>query len=133
VGSLHENPRLLEQLRQKLFLLWGPLEESSSSVTPPKPIRKQTNQRKNLSVRFSDELSYDDDSSSSLDARYPSRSDDDEPVGGKIIKTKGTGRLPSSELKSGVWFNAGIKEFWVRENEAVFGARRWRLFGTKIL
>ena len=43
-----------------------------------------------------------------------------------------TGGLSARELKNGVWFEACLNEFWVRESEAVFGVRRWRLFGTKV-
>ena len=139
ICSLHENPQLLEQLRQKLFCLWGPLEESTSPATssPPKPIRKKqersSSKKEPLQVRFSDDINYDDDSSSSLDARYPAWDEEDGRGGGKIVKPRGTiGGLSSSELKKGIWFEACLKEFWVRESEAVFGVRRWRLFGTRV-
>src|SRR5437667_11396339 len=83
--SLHENPKLLEQLRAKLFLLWGPLEETTCSSSPPKPIykkhrpheRRSAPKKQPLAVRFSDDISYDDDSSSSLDARYPGQDEDE--------------------------------------------------------
>jgi hypothetical protein len=107
-------------------------------ASSPKSIRKQTKQRTptkkaSLSVRFSDDVSYDDDSSSSLDARYPRYEDEDDRDGGKIVKAKEkTGGLSGGELRRGVWFQACIKEFWVRESEAAFGVKRWRLFGTKI-
>ena len=42
------------------------------------------------------------------------------------------GGLSNEEIRNGNWFEACIKEFWVRESEASFGVRRWRLFGTKI-
>jgi hypothetical protein len=120
--------------------LWGPLEEGTSTTTsspPPKSIRKKqersSSKKEHLQVRFSDEIYYDDDSSSSLDARYPAWDDEDGRGGGKIVKPKGMiGGLSSSELKRGVWFEACLKEFWVRESEAVFGVRRWRLFGTRV-
>jgi hypothetical protein len=119
-----------------LFLLWGPLEEGSSSSPPPKPIRKpakehhhSSSKKEPLSVRFSDDICYDDDSSSSLDARYPGW--DEEGGGGKIVKPRTPG-LSGGELRRGVWFHACLKEFWVRESEAVFGVRRWRLFGTRV-
>src|SRR5947207_15388807 len=138
--SLHENTRLLEQLRQKLFCLWGPLEEGTTSnvlsSSPPKPIRKKqrSSKKEPLQVRFSDDIYYDDDSSSSLDARYPAWDEDDgEHRGGKIVKARGMiGGLSSGELKKGIWFETCLKEFWVRESEAVFGVRRWRLFGTRV-
>lgn len=81
-------------------------------------------------MRFSDDILYDDDSSSSLDARLPW-----EGGGVKIVKTKGSGSggLSGMELKMGVWFEGCLIEFWRRESEAVFGVRRWRLFGTRIL
>jgi hypothetical protein len=126
----------LEQLRQKLALLLGPLEEGISS--PPKSIRKQTKQRTptkktSRSVRFSDDISYDDDSSSSLDARYPRYEDEHGPGGGKIVKPREiVGGLSRGELQRGVWFQTCISEFWVRESEAAFGVKRWRLFGTRI-
>jgi hypothetical protein len=129
---------LLEQLRHRLFLLWGNLEESSGpSPSPPKPIRKSHQDKRShkdpLSVRFSDDILYDDDSSSSLDARHAWTDDGPGRGGGKIVKARGTGGLSGRELSRGVWFEASLKEFWVRESEAVFGQRRWRLFGTRIL
>ena len=138
IDSLHENRKLLEQLRQKLFCLWGPLEEGTSAVasSPPKPIRKKqrsSSKKETLQVRFSDDIYYDDDSSSSLDARYPASDEENGRGGGKIVKPRGMmGGLSSDELKRGIWFEACLKEFWVRESEAVFGVRRWRLFGTRI-
>jgi hypothetical protein len=129
---------LLAQLRHRLFLLWGDLEESTGpSRSPPKPIRKSHHDKRSRkeppSVRFSDDISYDDDSSSSLSARH--RWNDDGPGrgGSKIVKALGTEGLSGKELRRGVWFEASLKEFWVRETEAVFGQRRWRLFGTRIL
>ena len=49
------------------------------------------------------------------------------------MKARSRGRLGSDEIKAAIWFEASIKEFWVRESEADFGVRRWRLFGTKIV
>lgn len=93
-------------------------------------------------MRFSDEICFDDDSSSSLDAkaRYRGWDDDDGHGGsggggGKIVRARGAagvGGLSGGELRKGVWFRVGVCEFWVRENEAEFGVRRWRMFGTKL-
>lgn len=113
----------------------GPLEQGISS--PPRSIRKQTKRtptkKISRSVRFSDDISYDDESSSSLDARYPRYEDEDGSGGGNIVKPKEiVGGLSKGELNRGVWFQACIKEFWVRESDAAFGVKRWRLFGTRI-
>src|SRR5271168_50954 len=111
--SLHENTQLLQKIRHRLFLLWGPLEEGISS-SPPKPIRKPRHHTHHIStkkipycVRFSDEICFDDDSSSSLDAKW--RGAEDEGAGG-----------------------GGVGGKIVRESEAEFGVRRWRMFGTRL-
>jgi hypothetical protein len=44
----------------------------------------------------------------------------------------GEGGLSGGELKKGVWFRGCVAEFWVRESEAEFGVRRWRMFGTRL-
>ena len=49
------------------------------------------------------------------------------------MRTRGGGGLSGMELRTGVWFEGCLVEFWRRESEAVFGVRRWRLFGTRIL
>jgi hypothetical protein len=118
--SLHHNIQTLDLLRNKLQLLWGSLVEGS-----PNPIRKRTSlPSKRLNVRFSDNINYDDDSSSSLNTKYPLIQDGTR-QGGKIIRSKVTGILSESELRSGIWFRANINEFFLQN-------RRWRLFGTRI-
>ena len=82
-----------------------------------------------MSVRFSDDVSYDDESSSSLDAKYAGWDDDDGRSGVKIVRKKG---LSGDELREGPWFEACIKEYLVRESEAAVGKKRWALFGVKI-
>ena len=42
------------------------------------------------------------------------------------------GGLSGGELRKGVWFRACVNEFWVRESEAEFGVRRWRMFGMRL-
>ena len=88
-------------------------------------------------MRFSDEICFDDDSSSSLDARCRGWDDEGSAAGGggKIVRARGAagvGGLSGGELRKGVWFRGCVCEFWVRENEAEFGVRRWRMFATRL-
>ena len=139
--SLHENPQVLSQLRDKMSILCGTPIDSASTSTPPKPIRKR--QRRNnksrkafQELRFSDDVDFDDESCSSLDASYYAKEQNEEDdgagrVGGKIVRVRD--RMRVEEMRKGAWFFASLWEFWGRESEAVFGRRWWRLFGTRIV
>ena len=136
--SLRDNPKVLAQLQQKLFLLWGPLEEQLSNVAyspSPKPIRKASRQKSSTStsksLRFSDDIDADDGSSSSLNERYGWEDGNGGRSGGKIVKAR-QGGLGHEELGKGVWFTAGIMEVWTARSEACFMEKRWILFGTRI-
>ena len=130
---------MLSQLREKMSILWGSPIDSTSNSTPPKSIRKR--QRRNnksrkafQELRFSDDVSFDDDSCSSLDASYYAKQQDEDGagrMGGKIVRVRD--RVRVEEMRKGAWFFASLWEFWGRESEAAFGKRRWRLFGTRIV
>ena len=106
-----------------MFLLWGPLEEEKSRKR--KPIRKLSPSKKLASVHFSDQISYDDDSSSSLEEHYPASSwSTQEKRRGRIVKVQ----------ENAVWIECGLQEFWIHVSEgSTLPIRRWRLFGTKIV
>ena len=78
-------------------------------------------------------MSYDDESSGSLE-RHTGWESEWGREGGKIVKPgKVKGGLSREEIRRGVWFEAGVMEYWTRESEASFPTKRWRLFGTRIL
>jgi hypothetical protein len=73
--------------------------------------------RPRSSVRFSDAVEHDDESTSLLRGGG----------GGKVVKMRG---LSCAEVRTGVWFECTVREVWV--GCAARGGRKWMIFGTKI-